>query len=247
MYKTFVNDITTDGNTPVNIVVPLASYLGETPNDWNYTPIETISRMYYGKSAGFKIRIALRLNSTEVDVNTDLRAYIFRLWYVPQNININTKSYTITAAAVQSSAFTPPGSTSLIGEPPFTYQIEPVLRTDRLIIYEFVIPDTSIYKFMGGPEKFKNFSSATPVTHLSTLDFGSYMLQINPNGSQRNIGLGIETFVGLTDESRFGHHSIAPPFIVYKKGVSFYAGNNDTEGGDIPADLNKFMYLGGYL
>lgn len=245
MYKTFVNEFQVN-ETSVNFIIPLASYLGETPNDWNYTPIETISRMYYGKTVGFKIRIALRIVDTEVSDAYTLRPYITRLWYVPQNVNINSPTRTVTAASIQSSAFTPAGTTSTIGEPPFTYQIEPILRTDRLVVYEFVVPDTSIYKFMGAPEKFKNFSSATPVTQLSTLDFGSYILQINPNGSSP-LKLGLETFVGLTDETRFGHHSMAPPFTVAKKSASYYAGNNDTYDGDVPPDLNKYMYLGGYL
>lgn len=246
MYKTYVNVITSDGTAALNITVPLASYLGETPNDWNYTPIETLSRMYYGKTAGFKVRLALRVVESETSDANTMRSFITRLWYVPQNININAPTRTITAASIQSSAFTKPGVTSTIGEPPFTYQIEPILRTERLIVYEFVVPDTSIYKFMGSPEKFKDFSSTTSITHLSTLDFGSYILQINPNNSPP-LNLGIETFVGMTDETRFGHHAMAPPFDVSKKDLSFYAGNNDTNEGTVSATVNPYIYLGGYL
>jgi hypothetical protein len=71
---------------------------------------------------------------------------------------------------------------------------------ENVSIYEFVVPNTSLYKFIGGPEKYSLLPNS-----LAISDIGNLVL-FNKNAMM------ITTYFSFTDETRLGFHSIAPIF-----------------------------------
>lgn len=247
MYKANTQIIKIEPNMAASETLHLGDFLGENPAAWAYTPIHTISQMYYGKTVGFKIRIVYTFNRIDSQsfLETLLDGLKIRAYYVPQNISYLSNTNTITRSGINVSSFTPPGTVSSIGDIPFTYQVRPIEITPTTAVYEFVVPDTSIFKFMGGPDKFKDFNSAQPATELATTDFGSLIIQMF-NVMPRDMELCREVFVGLTDESRFGFHCIAPAFYVTKT-TAYYTGTATDTNGVIPNTINPYTYRGGFL
>lgn len=246
MYKTATQQLEVDRNSDINVGYPLAAYLGEDPKYWNYTPIETISRMYYGKTVGFKVRVSINLvagNDSLIDDVTDLSV---RVYYSPQNLSYNGPSKSITAPGINYNSYVNPTLASSVGEIPMPFQLTPRTANKIQAIYEFVIPDTSFYKFMGGPDKFRDFDSNYAGETLSTADFGTFILQFANLREDKPARFTLETFVGLTDESRLGFHSIAPVFSVNKT-YAYYLGDSSNATNPIPSSLNPNLYKGGYL
>ena len=224
MYKSSVYENRFEPSGTNNVIIPLASILGEDPANWFYTPIETFSRMYYGKTAGFKFRLLVTnnaVNPEETVENIDLLN--LRVYYIPQNIVSLTNNKTAAAAGVNASAFPSPFTPS--ESIPLPFQIIGKESTSSHVVYEFSVPDTSFYKFMGGPNKFYDFSSIANAPPLAQADFGSLVIQFTNLSRNKNVNAVIETFVGLTDETRFGFHTIAPPFIIYKS-AALYTGTD---------------------
>lgn len=244
MYKSQVYKIGLEPATSKNFVVPLSSYLGEMPNNFNYTPIETFSRMYYGKSVGFKFRAVVSLKDVSQEVIDNIHLLNLRIYYLPQNINALTGSKVIGAATPHVSSFTDPYSPS--EGVPLPFQILSSESTTTHMVYEFSIPDTSFYKFMGGPNKFYNFSGSNVLPYLAQSDFGSIVMQFTNLTKDKPATYTMELFVGLTDESRMGYHTSAPPFIVYKASA-FYLGDNASALNPTSGALNSYIYRGGFL
>jgi len=73
---------------------------------------------------------------------------------------------------------------------------------------------------------------------------GSICITIS-NTSQEVNDLNVEFLVGLTDESRLGYHTIAPPFYI-DKNQSTYLGNTDGNSLPISNVVNKYLYKGGF-
>ena len=244
MYKTEALESTIGPGETQTKSYALAGFLYEKPNEYYYTPMGMASRMYYGKTVGFKFRISLTLNKHGDETGTinDLHT---RVYYQPQSMNVNTTDSTINGANVNTSSYLPITTTSTIGEPPMTYQLTPVKVEGASMIYEFTIPDTSFYKFMGSPNKFLTFSSATAPPNLSTADFGSFIVEISNMHGSLSVNPIVELYVGLTDESRMGFHSIAPPFRV-RKNFAYYLGTNNSDSALVPNTINTKIYYGGY-
>jgi hypothetical protein len=240
MYKTSSNPLVLQSQDFEVVSIPLSSFIGENPAYWNYSPIETISRMYYGKTVGFKFRVAI----TSEDSTQDLTHLGFRVYYVPQNLTINYVTKTVLGSLVNTAAFPSPLELSNIGEIPFTNITLPHHSSAGQEVYEFTIPDTSYYKFMGSPNKFYNFDSNDVSPLLSTSDFGDIILQYS-NKTDKTMNIVTEFYIGLTDESRFGFHAIAPPFKVEKK-TSYYLGDGETAIANISATPNSYIYYGGF-
>jgi hypothetical protein len=246
MYKSATTSSRIERYSSIVQQIPLGSIVGELPWSWAYSPIETLSRMYYGKNCGFKVRVVVHnVSNDEPENSINMDNFVGRAYYLPQNINTLQPSRTIAAASVNAAAFSSYVSPSSLGEVPLTASVVARDLVQRSVTYEFVVPNTCFYKYLGSPEKFKNFGSSVLPVSLSTLDFGSIVFQMVNLGS-KNLDLGIELFVGLTDESRMGFHTIAPPFAVYKGSNCYYLGNNTSATGTISSTLNTFVYRGGY-
>lgn len=245
MYKSATESTEIPSNSYLNAQLPLASFVGEQPWFWAYSPIETISRMYYGKNLGFKIRLVFHIPGYNDNLVANIDNLAIRVYYVPQNLGILSTDKTVTRSGVNDTSFQPFSIPSSQGEVPLTASLVARDKTTKSVTYEFVIPNTSFFKFMGSPDKFRNFAASTPVSYLATQDFGAMLIQIN-NPNAQTASLSIETFVGLTDESRFGFHSIAPVFTVEKK-AAYYLGSDTDPAAPPPATLNNYIYRGGYL
>jgi len=244
MYKSQVYTSSLDPNNTVNTAVPLSTFLGENPSLWNYTPIETFSRMYYGKSPGFKFRCLISLYNINSESISDVDLLSLRLYYIPQNLNALTNSKVVASALPNVNAVPSPLNPS--DGTPLPFQIVSKESNSTHAIYEFSVPDTSFYKFMGGPNKFYNFdSNATPI-NVAQSDFGSVLFQFSNLSREKIANFSFELFVGLTDETRFGYHAIAPPFVIFKSGAT-YLGTNTASSDPAPSVLNPFIYRGGYL
>jgi len=245
MYKSQVYEAGAEPTATANTVLKLASFLGESPNLWNYTPIETFSRMYYGKSVGFKFRCLLSLvNHISVESVPSVDFLNLRVYYVPQNINALENSKAIVAALPNPNSFPSPFTPS--DGTPLTYQIIGKESTSTHVVYEFTVPDTSFYKFLGGPNKFYNFDGNGNPEEVAQGDFGSILFQITNLSRDKRADYTFEVFVGLTDETRMGYHSIAPPFVVYKTAAT-YTGNSQSSTSPPSNVVNTYLYKGGYL
>jgi len=220
-------------------VVPLSSFIGETP--WNFdsenqTPISIISRMYYSKSVGFKFQIRLQTQTLETAGVQDVQLSVS---FVPPNFSYDATTATVTGCEVNPDTIDP---TDLpYYRSPFPFQDIPVIFDIFTQTYEFVIPDVTFYKFMGSPQKFLN--SFFAYEKLSTMDFGSlYIRYYNSNNSTKCNGRR-SIYVGLTDESRFGHHAMASPFTIRKFISPYFDAPNQLPTGNLPTN----MYVGNYL
>jgi hypothetical protein len=244
MYKSQVYTSELEPSSTNNVFLPLATFLGEDPTSWNYTPIETFSRMYYGKSPGFKFRLMTTIVDIEPEIMQDVDLLNLRIYYLPQNINALTNSRVVVSATPNANTFTSPFQPS--DSIPLPFQIIGKESNKVHVVYEFTVPDTSFYKFMGGPNKFYSFSGSVTVPPLSQCDFGSIVIQFTNLSKVQPARFTTELFIGLTDETRFGYHTIAPPFVVFKAGAT-YSGTNDNSATPANAVLNKFIYRGGFL
>jgi hypothetical protein len=244
MYKSQVYESLIEPNSTNNVFLPLSSFLGEDPSVWNYTPIETFSRMYYGKSPGFKFRVMVTNTNITPETIPDIDLLNLRVYYVPQNLNAIVSTKVIAAATPNPNTFTSPfNPTDGI---PLPFQIIGKESNKAHVVYEFAVPDTSFYKFMGGPNKFYNFSGTSNPPSLAQTDFGTIALQFTNLSRVLPAQFTTELFVGLTDETRFGYHTLAPPFVVYKAGAT-YNGTNSSNSAPATATRNPFVYRGGFL
>lgn len=237
MYKTDSLSIDiSDGKA--NIILPLASIVGEFSQGSNRdTPLTAISSMYYGKHVGFKFKVKLN-NASNMVVR-----------YVPQNFFVDQATHTVKQCIPNVLLLTDSLSEFSGGSSyPLPFQEVPIQSMSHIpnvynySLYEFVIPNTTIYKFIGSPDKMTGSN-----TLLSTGDMGSLILTIDSDASDYNLSAAI--YVGLTDESRLGFHTIAP--IVYpaqKASTSIldtlYTGDYFGGGTTQPSTINNpFMYF----
>lgn len=175
-------------------------------------PVRTISCMYYAKNVGFKIRL-------EIFGPFDKKygeAFDVKLYYLPPNMNIKE-----TPADGPYYARSPPNAETfpaygdifpgLIYAPAIDCNNSIVKQ--QSVVYEFVIPETHVYKFLGGPNVFRvnDQTSVTTQNGYSIEDAGSIVLAFN-NHTNVTLPVSIELSFGLTDESRMGMQTIAPPF-----------------------------------
>jgi hypothetical protein len=176
--------------------IDLAKLIGEemlTTGD--FTPLHLLSHMYYGKHVGLKIKLVCKPEVFET-ISSSLSIY-----YVPPQVNVESQGGAIRKCNVAPiSRFSPhPTISSSCGYPvPFIEASSDTL--ENVSIYEFVVPNTSLYKFIGGPEKYSLLPNS-----LAISDIGNLVL-FNKNAMM------ITTYFSFTDETRLGFHSIAPIF-----------------------------------
>jgi len=244
MYKSQTYPFIQDADTYSTTAIPLSSFIGEDPSESSYTPIDTFSRMYYGKTVGFKFRLAVSLDKILNETVEDVSQLPLRVYYLPQNLNSFTPTRTVLGATPAPNAI-PSGLTASKGIP-LPFQIVEKESNGSRAVYEFTIPDTSFYKFMGGPNKFYPPTAGVVLPVLSQADFGSLLISIENITSSKTAIASLEFFVGLTDESRFGYHVMAPAFLVNKE-ESLYLGTNSNTSTPPLSTLNPYIYRGGFL
>lgn len=224
--------ITLQPNDTFTQIVPLSELLGESPMTpeliAHSTPITAISRMYYGKTVGFKFQ----LRQMDYKIASAVNSIETLIYYVPPNMTFDNTN-TVIGASVNPN-FTDP---SLLPQwtTPLPIQTVPVTSQTNIKLYEFSVPDVTLYKFMGSPLK---FYSVPPTTKpYSTSDFGSLYIRYT-NVTPDSVVIRNDLMVGLTDETRFGFHTLASPFFIDKK-LSPYADSDNPKASG--------MYVGSYL
>jgi hypothetical protein len=212
MYKTKASvGIALQPNAIFDNIVPLNRFIGETAYTQDVadasTPITHISRMYYSKSVGFKFQLALQaFNKTGFPTNVQTT-----IFYVPPNMDFDGTA-TVIGSPVNPSMIEPvPLPTFLT---PLNFVEIPAID-DNIRLFEFTIPDVTLYKFMGSPMKYYAQPPIYPESY-STNDFGSLYIRYT-NTDEQEIQFKSNFIFGLTDESRFGHHTMAVPFYIDKK------------------------------
>nr|URG14450.1 MAG: capsid protein [Picornaviridae sp.] len=229
-------------------IIPLADIIGESiyqekTEDYS-TPMTIISKMYYGKTAGFKFQ--LRLADTSYNLtpipSVSPRDFSFVnvfIMYVPPNFTFDSITATVRGAPVNPLAIE--ANNLPTHRTPFPFQDIPVVFNAITSVYEFTIPDVTLYKFMGSPNKFfAALEDAILPEPLSTQDFGSIYIRYENTSRIEKVYFKTDLYVGLTDESRFGHHTIATPFRINKKNSPYY----DTPG-LVPTGIGlKSIYYG---
>lgn len=220
-------------------ILPLSQFLGEVPYspaaDYQ-TPISIISRMYYSKTVGFKFQIRILIND---DSKAGPQSLQLNVMFIPPNFSYNPLTNTVTGCEINPALMDPVPLPNY--RTPFPFQDIPVIYDVLTQTYEFTIPDVTFYKFMGGPDKF--LTSVQPFDILSTGDFGSLYIRYFNSSASLDIDARRCLYVGLSDESRFGHHCIASPFSIRK----FLSPYFDSPGELPTATPPKYMYTGGFL
>lgn len=219
MYQTYTLDLPA-GPTPLN----LDQFLSErTYGGRPVSPLQMVSAMYYGKSAGFKIKIKI-FNSADLQIA-----------YVPVQYNADNLGKSIRASTLGPlNQFSP----YVLGTAGYAVPFQEMAQETSINtkIYEFVIPNTNFYKFVGGPEKFQGIEASL----LSVAGVGHLLIW-------STIPTTITLYVGCTDESRFGFHSVAPiitPIIENDSlSASIYTGTSGGNSTDrCRTDLNPYVY-----
>lgn len=215
-----------------SFVIPLSSIIGEFGNvNTLSSPLYAVSSMYYGKHAGFKFKLKMK------------EAVAMTVRYIPQNFFVDKNSSTIMGSRPNISNL-PNSINEFASGPsyPIPFQEVPIQSmshvpsADNYALYEFIIPNTTIYKFIGGPDKM----TPTPDTQLSIADMGHLLLTLN---AAQDKPQEIVMYTGLTDESRLGFHTIAP-IIFPAQDVStqvldtLYAGNYFTGAANQPSTVD---------
>ena len=95
VYKQRSDVITVDPHGSVSMTIPLSSFVGENQQRWYSSPLECVSRMFYGKSVGFKFRCIITVKDFGEETIQDLTKVSARFYYLPQAINIDSLSRTI--------------------------------------------------------------------------------------------------------------------------------------------------------
>lgn len=233
----------------------LASILGErcrletTPIDgafpqiYNITPLNLAARMYYSKSAGFKVRVEFKIvepeeeGFTKEEKNLDIVAFFMPPlpWYAYKNQQPFFQSTTARA-------------------PNFTGYLPPHIVTSNVVtgtgsrVLEFEVPFTSIFKFVGGPDKFRDYAEGAQTTGAQSAagDIGTIQIAVRKLAEGQKLLTRLRVYVGVNDETRFGHHCIAPVYIVNPS--SSYYSTVDADGEDTtPSNtLSNSVYIGGF-
>lgn len=223
MYRLFKTSINTRELYPF----PLALVSGEIiTNGAVISPLQMIAGMYYGKHIGFKIKI--KAQTSELGI-----------FYAPPQPFIQNSGL-IKRTSINTS------STRYVSNNPDSNYPMPFIEMPNVSnitsdLYEFIIPNKTLYKYVGSPSKMTYNLTLSSLSNESTSDSGNVII-VN-NAAETEV---IEIFAGASDESRFGFHCIAPviqPISTASNIITTYNGNFETNSIDPPVSpLNNFLY-----
>lgn len=214
-------------------VLKLDNYVGEyLSTNLPVSPLQIIGSMFYGKHIGLKIK--LKYSSAK---NIVVR-------HLPPNYFVDQTSETILNCEVNTNDLThfTEQSTSY----PIPFQEIPILfqlsNNTSLAEADIIIPNNSFYKYIGSPAIFSRVNSNTP--SLSIAGLGYLIISFE---EENEAPLIVDVYIGASDESRLGFHSIAPILIpIFNDGVlnTAYSGNFNTGSTNLPSVVrNKFLYF----
>lgn len=212
--------------------LPISPLYNETENYltnlWD-SPLRGLSAMYYGKfpSTKFQVRVVSykqnRISSENV---------LSSVYYAPQ------AQYVYSPGGIIMGTYTDPNLAILtLGDQnsdfPLTYQNVPAAWNPAQLVHEFSVPNTSLFKFVGGPKKMTR-TVANPKFQLAIQDCGTLIFSFF-NQFDETIPVEVLLNAGANDECRLGFHTIAPRVEVPKvdggNKLTFGYGNIDDLGG----------------
>lgn len=239
MYLHDPTNFTVLPNSSTTVNVPLSRFVGEssfsTRSDTAIpsTPIVSTSFMYYSKNVGFKMFMEFSRNSYATNV-APLANIDVKIFYIPPGLTYDPITFTTCFSFPNVNMNS---STKYCVLP---FQVSPIQENPNSICYEFVVPNVTLFKYMGSPNKYH--SGINRLT-LANADFGVVAVLVNNQHSTDTVSLKMDLSVGLTDESRFGHHVMAPLFGIDKDSSPYLS------TASIPFSLakNANIYKGGFL
>lgn len=179
-------------------VFPCRLEIGESVDETSFIPA-AISRMYYGKHAGVKYRFTL-VAETENLMDTKMKFY-----FSPASVSAAAPAVNFPALYAGSPLPSPYYDiVSATQHPLNCVQLPSMLP--KVLVYEFSIPNTNLFKFIGGPDKMINRASFAAPYAVSSI--GDLVVSISPNVADFKGSLLVEA--ALTDETRLGFHCLAP-------------------------------------
>lgn len=209
-----------------NIPIFISDLIGETVffDEYKNNIPSLVSKMFYGKTGGVKCKLKFFCSTDLFELN---------IYYLPPQTYVNKDLATLDFCGPNYNAIDLQG-----------FQI-PVTFTNTArdaingYVYEFVVPNVNMYKFVGAPTKMSN----NQADYYSTLDLGVIVISVNIKKEAR---FKIRTETGFTDETRLGFHSIAPIIDTPVRGDQFvespYVGNFTLGLSFASAIPNKFIY-----
>jgi len=241
-----------EGTTP--FFFPLSKFINEMPfvtswgTDIRRRTIPLVSSMYYGHSVGFKLHMQFfprRVEQNFTDIKNSIEPRIF---YVPPGLKIEAPNSVLYPSTIYSQF---PNielylnNNGMFSIPEITSQNQPTVDSNGAVNFEFVIPNITWFKFMGGIYKYLTerqiISTRTNVNTLANTDYGFLVVVFKVNTLQETTPGLMRIYVGLTDESRFGFHTIAPVFAISNEKQDIYMNDLNTHTEHY---LPKSMYFG---
>jgi len=185
-----------------NVVIELEDLIGENLNlasDIPASPCVVLSKMYYGKHVGLKMRVTVK--TLDGDYNPSIRINFVPPQYFTYMNNIDT----IIGAGLVTDNISGYSMENCVY--PLNYTSIPVPGSSNdSKIFEFIIPNVSPLKFIGGPLKMIRETLIHYVKTASS-DLGNVLLSIRST-TDSNYSITVE--YSFTDETRLGFHCIAP-------------------------------------
>jgi len=236
MYKVYQSqEINLNGVQTLTQEIALSNIIAEsyaTPGAYgpNISPLNNIgllAGMYYGKaSTGFKINLEFQFfNNLQIYTVGEVDVQAF---YVPPAVSSVIPDFNAPVAYTRNfpnlSRFN--GLQGAFNSPDVPRSLNVKRLNGNKFKTEFFIPDVSSFKFIGSPAKFFKFPH--PLNYPSaTSDLGSIVIRIRnyeqPNQIEvEHPRIAYSVNVGLSDETRFGFHSIAPIFVAKTGSQSTY-------------------------
>jgi len=181
----------------VGVTVQPSFDVGEAPSLCN-TPTAAICRMYYGKHAGLKYRIEF---VSEEGYPAELQVKIF---FSPTTISACSPFGGTLGSALYSGGPTQGSGYEETSQAQYPLNCIKIPSSSGRLIYEFTIPNTSMFKFVGGPSKMNEVSTGY---QYACEGLGEVFISLR---SEKDFKGNILVESALTDESRLGFHCIAP-------------------------------------
>lgn len=218
-----------------NITIPLASFIAETIDDIFKSSVGILPHLFYGKQCGLKFKLVVS-GSSYVNVS-----------FVPPNITSSSVSNRFTAASVVPTQpgfwYNLPAGNLRPGMYPVNQQEFPSTWafanvSDAAIMgeYEFIIPNTTIFNYLGSSSKMAGNSILTfPESDIGTL-------VITFTGAPNQI-IEYALFSAFTDESRFGFQVLAPTVTLPTSGNNLCSPySNSSLVNPVLTPTNPFLY-----
>jgi len=206
----FSGSVTIAADGTANYALPLSSLICETTDSFYRGSVGLLPAMFYGKNPGLKFKLKVRETAAAA------------VSFVPPNCNTDSASRLLNTYYRKSSVDGPTSATpgfwsdfpSGIARPGL-YPVPQVEFVNTWSIsgsadsplgeVEFSIPNTTIFKFVGGGDKMNTLSSTTLL--MTTGDLGTLYFQFL--GTPADV-VQFVLYYSYTDETRLGFQVIAP-------------------------------------